>query len=297
MSKSVAQVNIQFDDTSWVLLTSSTTPPPYINLSMPLEVMATYIVADTLCKTFDVFQIDSIANRLSADSIAIAFKAMVRTQDYHPLLFKHALFHSSFIGSPGYHSTYKALMDGIERNYFQRVRSRTRYDSIRYFASAGIYHVRVLNQEHRVDSVAFGHWSSVPYVDKYSADLMLLRSIFGSTTPFTCYEVGSEYAIPCLKTGWNRYPREREGNVHDDSSYYRIGPGYLVPGAEYIVFLRAYSTRTRTGGKIEYGLSPHWVLPVANGLVYDLNNICGFGTEMDLQQFISALRVKILDLE
>ncbi|HOJ03849.1 MAG TPA: hypothetical protein PK916_07585 [Bacteroidota bacterium] len=294
VSKSVAQINIEFDDTKWLLRTSSTTPPPYLNVSMPPEVMDAYIVADTLRKSFGLHQIDSIANRLSADSIAIAFRSMLAAQDYNPILFQHAIGHSRIIGSPGYLTPLISIVKAIERNYFQRVLQANRYDSIRNTSSGGIYHVRVRHQEHRVDSVAELHPSFIPYVDAYYAELEVLTPIFGTTIPFTCIDPVTELRYACMKTSWHRYPRMWEPRVNSDSAYQQVGPGRLIPDNEYIVFIETWALYVAPGGWIVYELPPEKALTVENGTVLDPENYCGLGVAVELQHFIDTLRAHIL---
>lgn len=294
VSKSVAQINIEFDDTKWLLRTSSTTPPPYLNVSMPPEVMEAYIVADTLRKSFGLHQIDSIANRLSADSIAIAFRSMLAAQDYNPILFQHAIFHPGTIGSPRYITSFISVVKAIERKYFQRVLPANRYDSIRGTSSGGIYHVRVRHQEHRVDSVAEYHPSIIPYVDAYYAELEVLSPIFGTTIPFTCIDPVTELQYPCMKTAWIRYPLDWEPRVNSDSAYQQVGPGLLIPGNEYIVFIETWAMHFASGGWLLYELPPVKALTVENGTVFDPENYCGLGVAVELQHFIDTLRAHIL---
>lgn len=288
-----AQVIVHDDYSRFVIKTTNAAPPPFINLSMPLNVMATYIVADTLCKSFDYGVIDSIADALTADSIDIAFRAIIATQDYNPLLFKHALFKTTMIGEDNYSSNYKALFDGIERNYFSRVRPAARYDSIRFMASGGIYHVKVRNQDSVRDSVNPSP-SYYAYQDNFHAELEVLAPLFGINTNFICIDDVSGAIYPCLYTSWLRYPIEHEPKIFTETDYEKIGPSLLIPGGEYIVLLTAWARNLTTDGGIDFQVRPKIVLSVSDGYVLDTDNFFGLGNEIGIQQFIDAVRSQIL---
>ncbi|MFA6234079.1 MAG: hypothetical protein WC824_07795 [Bacteroidota bacterium] len=288
-----AQVNVQDDYSRFVVKTTNAAPPPYINLSMPLNVLATYIVADTLCKSFDFSVIDSIADALSADSIDIAYRAIIAAQDYNPLLFKHALFKTTMIGEDNYSSNYGALFKGIERNYFSRVRPAARYDSIRFKASGGIYHVKVRNQESVRDSTNPSP-SFYAYQDNFHAELQVLAPIIGINTNFNCIDDASGATYPCLYTSWVRYPIEHEPKIFSEMDYEKIGPGLLIPGREYIVLLTAWARNLTSDGGIEFQVYPNIVLSVSDGIVLDPDNFFGLGTEFILRQFIDTVRSRIL---
>ncbi len=292
--KTSAQISIQYDSENQIFTISSTSPPPFLNISMPQLVRATYIAADTLCKTFEAQQVDSIADGLADDSIETAFKAIIAAQHYNPLLFQYALFTTTFTRVNGYVSSYRSLHKAIEHNYYERIHPRNTYDSIRAESTGGIYFVKVRYQDHWVDSTDLQP-SFLPYIDRYYAELELLTPIFGASSMFTCTggdETGSSY--PCLKTAWTRYPREYEPRVVSESDYFDVGPGLLIPESEYIVFMRTWATQINDVGSITFEIYPKKVLTVLGNVVYDPENYCGLGTEVEVEHFINSLRAKIL---
>jgi hypothetical protein len=295
--KASAQISIRYDSENQIFAISNTSLPPFLNSSMPPHVMATYIAADTLCKTFEAQQIDSIADGLADDDIATAFNAIIAAQHYNPLLFQCALFKTTFTRINGYVSSYRSLHKAIEHNYNERIRPRNTYDSIRAESTGGIYLVKVRYQDHRVDSTDLQP-SFLPYIDRYYAELELLTPIFGASSMFTCTggdETGSSY--PCLKTAWTRYPREYEPRVVSESDYFDVGPGLLIPESEYIVFLRTWATQISEVGSINFEIFPKKALTVSGGVVYDPENYCGLGTEVAVEHFINSLHAKILGEE
>ncbi len=292
--KSSAQISIQYDSENQFFTISSNSTPPFLNISMPPHVRATYIAADTLCKTFEAQQIDSVADGLADDDIETAFNAIIAAQHYNPLLFQYALLKTTFIRVNGYLASYRSLHKAIEHNYYERVRPRNKYDSIRAESTGGIYFVGVRYQDHRVDSTDLQP-SFLSYIDRYYAELELLTPIFGASSLFACTdedEAGSTY--PCLKTAWTRFPREYEPRVISENDYLDVGPGVLIPESEYIVFLRTWATQIREVGSINFEIYPIKVLTVLGNIVYDPGNYCGLGSEVDLEHFINALRAKIL---
>jgi hypothetical protein len=62
---------------------------------MPLDVVATYIVAHTLCKLYSPEELYSFANSLSEDSIALGMRALLRALDYDYLRFRHTVNESN----------------------------------------------------------------------------------------------------------------------------------------------------------------------------------------------------------
>lgn len=289
-----AQISIQYDSENQFFTISSNSPSPFLNISMPPHVRANYIAADTLCKSFDAVQIDSIADDLADDSIETAFKAIIAAQHYNPLLFQYALFKNTFTRVNGYVSSYRSLHKAIEHNYYERIHPRNTYDSIRAESTGGIYFVKVRYQDHRVDSTDLQP-SFLPYIDRYYAELELLTPIFGASSLFTCTagdEAGSSY--PCLKTAWTRFPKDYEPGVISESDYFDVGPGLLIPESEYIVFLRTWATQISEVGSINFEIFPKKALTVSGGVVYDPENYCGLGTEVAVEHFINSLHAKIL---
>ena len=57
--------------------TNDLDPLPPLEVNMPFDVMVGYIVADTLCRVYDAYQIDSLVETISADSIEIAMKTFI----------------------------------------------------------------------------------------------------------------------------------------------------------------------------------------------------------------------------
>jgi hypothetical protein len=192
-----AQIACWYDYDKYAYLVSNEVVLPAINSNMPLEVMATYIVADTLCKTVEWHALDSAANALSADSIAIAFQSRVHAQDYDPMLHNQMLNYTSLADSLNYNESYRSLCELIDQEYYENVRPKNYYDSLRDSYSGGIYYVKVKFLEERIDSTDV--WPmDVGYEDEYMAELGVVGKIFGIRSPEMCFDDILEKSDECI---------------------------------------------------------------------------------------------------
>lgn len=265
---------------------------PYFSASLPWEVMATYVVADTLCRLYTEEELTAIAAGLSNDSLIIGFKALIKAQDYNYFLFRHIQSLSWKIKPVSYKIDYGVLQNVLEKEYFLRIENPTVFDTIRQSNIGAIIFARVLNTEMHLDSTV-ARFGSSKVNEVYCADVEIIYSIFGASNVSICEGQGDGEVLACLHLTWS-CPKESEfSRYYPEYSYYEYGPGRLVTNKEYIIFTDMWM-HTIAPNSIKYYILPVTALPVTDNTVHDIYNILGLGENISLSTFIQTLRNGII---
>jgi hypothetical protein len=267
---------------------------PQIELDMPLKVMASYIVADTLCRTFTENELTEIVHSLSDDSVAIGLKSLIAVQDYDYLRYIHLQDFSWQVKPEFYKTDYMAIERVLTREYFTRVAPADGFDSIRMYNRGPIVLAKVLNVGMHLDSSLI-RMSHPGVSEVYCADIQLLSSIFGATNPSFCYPDTEESGICVFGISWSSPPADKFSRYIRDYTYQEYGPGRLQTGNTYIIWTDMWIMKTE-GNILTYSVFPKVALPVEDNIVHDKYNWTGLGEYVPLDTYVSTLRNGILKI-
>jgi len=265
---------------------------PYFSAYLPREVMATYIVADTLCRLYTEEELAAKAAVLSYDSLVMGLNALIKAQDYNYFLFRHIQALTWKLKPEPYKTDYMALQRVLENEYFSHIEDPTIFDTIRRHNLGGIIHARVLNTEMHLDS-SIARFGSSRVNEVYCADVKIIASVFGASTVSLCegQEDGEDAA--CVHLIWS-CPTENEfGKYYPQYSYDDYGPDRLRTNNEYIIFTDMWIHSVQTNF-IKYYIQPKSVLPVIDDTVLDQFNSLGLGERVSIDTFVQTLRNGIL---
>lgn len=267
---------------------------PVIELDMPLQSMAAYVVADTLCRLFTEDELVNIAHSLSDDSIALGLKALIAAQDYDYLRYNHIQNFTWKVRPANYKSDYMALERVLEREYFSRVAPENGFDSIRAFSRGPIVLAHVEYVSMHLDS-SLRRMDRPKVSEVYCADVTIDSSIFGATNPSACYPQieGTDACIIGLT--WSSPNAEEFSKYIDNFTYEEYGPDRLKIGYTYIIFIDMWLMRVE-GAELTYSLFPKAAFPVEDGLVHDKYNLTGLGEYIPVSTYIKAMRNGILKI-
>jgi hypothetical protein len=285
------------DSTCEILNAAVITNWPSYSIQMPLDIVATYIVADTLCKLYSPEELYSFANSLSEDSIALGMRALLRALDYDYLRFRHTENESNWRQPAAYKSTYMDLGGSLQNAFYDRVSPRNLYDTLRDFNIGGVYLVNVESRSVHIDSTT--RYFGSPHLNEiYCADISIITSIFGGlqNSDFCGNPIG-EGSGNCIPVSWVCPPDSIfRYYAPKGFTYYESGPGKMEVGKQYIVFLDLFVVNTQAD-YTSYYLRVRGALPVLGNVVFDNDFLLRKGAQIDLEDCISTLRNGMLRLQ
>ncbi len=262
---------------------------PPLSTFMPLNVMYSYIVLDSICKVGTLQEVQSRLNLMSNDSIRLAMRYYYDVLDYDPILFhKYAM---ATIGDPNYPCSVPSFISTLFDLYQESADAGPK-DNLLIWTSY-IYHIRVRSQVARDDS------NKHTKMRKFCARADVLNKLKGTVLPDPSrMEDGGTEQI----TLWwgTEVPSWNNGiYIVDSTAAFNVAEGFLIPEHEYIVFVLAEPTHLNgsensqgylLSGTYDSNELGTWVLPVINGMVIDDDGYFGIGTEIEVQTFKEFVR-------
>ncbi len=279
---------------------------PPLSMGMPLDVLLGYIYYDSLSRTMPRLSIDSFARGLTnSDTLAYAIKYLYEMDDYDPITFRQWLKLTPSIGhyktSPGYiYSKFAAVASTIIPDT-----ERTAM----LCGSDFIAHVRISSLQDYDDSARSDLQNEV------IVSCQVLDTIKGNVYP-PCPETstlpvrspGLLSVGECLQLVYSpSSPRSAAGGdvlygwmprLQDSS-----GNPWIALGQEYIAFLSIISLGNDSSNyvlticPVYFKSSFSGLYPIVSGVVQDPNNDFGFGANLPVSDFITALRSRIYSIK
>lgn len=229
------------DSCEWFFSQPMTQLPP-LSSDMPLDIMVSWIVIDSLCRTAADDVLWQRMMTTTQDSMKLGLKYLYKLMEYDPLLLKQYRLDLDY-NQVHWKTTPNSLLLFVMGAYQQRFGRVS--DVIKLLMDAGYaLHVRVDNITSRE---SWDH-SHIPpgWADRFCADLYVLDNIKGKKLYPKCNELpgirrkqSSEFERMdeqnCKRIYWGR--PQRCYCIYDDSVFYeKYGPDYMKVSEEYIVF-------------------------------------------------------------
>jgi hypothetical protein len=294
----------EFGGPLWFSFPVLTTYPPF-QTDMPYSILLAYVGYDSLARHADKDSVQRMLKNLTySDTAKYAAKFLFEIVDYNPVKFFQWAYTSPESGM------YKNSPANLRKRFVARVDSiaPATLNTIPLLMADYIAEVKVTNTESSVDSTA-SLARSAELVTSYVVD-----TIKGHRTPFCMNEQfksnndrrsQSAYGA-CLqfdyRLEWRRMNHASTFTNEDSTLVDADGKPWVKQGGEYIVFLsfanlqrdseRNYATLTPVVG---WGTSV-CMYPIIDGYVYDPYNDFGYGTNLTVDQFKTALRNNIYSL-
>lgn len=291
---------------------------PPISPSMPLDIMLSYVIADSICRFAPQKEITTIMKGWTSmnDTLRYAAKFLYRMMDYNPIIFRQYQDQVTLLRGSPFKTYFIDVKNGIRTRYMNLVPSSEKNAVRTLLGAEYILRVKVLAIDSMLGKVSSGmrYRVTAKVIDTLKGQVFqaapcseyLTQTMLADNTPCIRFEYGTRnYFTPGQATAMLAAGAEYEPwpYLHQDSAFMRARDVFaMTVGQEAIIFLEHDAQKFDYEADY-YNLSLSTVygynaIPIIDGQVRDVNKVWSNNLWMsytDWKNRLTEIRNKILN--